>query len=190
MEAKPLPIDSLVEIQPKLLGDARGYFAETFRQNWFDAHVADVNFVQENQSLSSAVGTIRGLHFQSHPHAQGKLVRCVQGAIFDVAVDIRQGSPTFGQWAGVTLSAESCNQLWIPEGFAHGFCTLVPDCIVSYKVTGYYSRDHDLGLSWNDPDIGIAWPAEADAGTLSAKDQTQPTLSALPHYFDYQGEAR
>lgn len=183
MEAIRLQIADVVEFRPRLLRDSRGYFVETFRASVFAEAVADIAFVQENQSLSVAPGTIRGLHFQSEPCAQGKLVRCVAGAIFDVAVDLRHGSASYGQWVAVTLSAQDCNQLWIPAGFAHGFCTLEPSSIVSYKVTSYYSREHDLGVAWNDPQIGIDWPAQADPATLSAKDQAQPALADLPAYF-------
>nr|WP_026166909.1 dTDP-4-dehydrorhamnose 3,5-epimerase [Novosphingobium nitrogenifigens] len=179
-----LPISDVVEIRPRILRDDRGYFVETFRANWFSSEVAPVEFVQENQSLSMAQGTIRGLHFQSEPFAQGKLVRCVEGAIFDVAVDLRHGSPTYGQWAGATLTAQDCNQLWIPSGFAHGFCTLVPQTVVAYKVTAYYSRENDLGLAWDDPDVNVAWPDVADPTKLSAKDQVQPRLADLPSYFE------
>lgn len=184
MEACRTQIAEVIEIRPKILRDNRGYFVETFRADWFESTIAKIDFLQENQSLSEACGTIRGLHFQSNPHAQGKLVRCVAGAIFDVAVDIRHGSPTFGQWAAATLTAEDGNQLWIPAGFAHGFCTLVPATVVSYKVTSYYSREHDLGLAWNDPAVGIVWPDAAAPETLSAKDQVQPSLDALPWYFE------
>ena len=145
-----------------------------------------MHFVQENQSLSAKVGTIRGLHFQTNPMAQGKLVRCTQGAIFDVAVDIRHDSPSFGKWVGVELTPEKCNQLWIPAGFAHGFSTLEPDSVVTYKVTNYYSPENDKGLAWNDPQIGIVWPENADAETLSGKDRIQPRLADLPPVFSIQ----
>ena len=143
------------------------------------------SFVQDNESLSARVGTIRGLHFQSDPHAQGKLVRCTAGALFDVAVDIRTGSPTYGQWIGETLTPANGKQLWVPPGFAHGFCTLEPDTVIAYKVTGYYSAECDKGLAWDDPTIGVRWPDVADADTLSAKDRTQPALAALPAYFSW-----
>jgi dTDP-4-dehydrorhamnose 3,5-epimerase len=185
MKLKQLDVADVVEITPVRHGDDRGYFSETFRDDWFRANVADLTFVQENQSLSRTVGVVRGLHFQTHPAAQGKLVRCVAGAIFDVAVDIRQGSPTFGKWVAATLSADEGNQLWVPVGFLHGFCTLVPDTIVSYKVTNYYDRSCDKGVAWNDPDIGIAWPEQADPETLSPKDRQQPSLRDLPAYFDF-----
>jgi dTDP-4-dehydrorhamnose 3,5-epimerase len=179
MEIQPLAIPGLLAIAPRRLGDARGYFAEIWRQDLFEAAAGPVTFVQENQSFSARAGTVRGLHFQRAPHAQGKLVRCVAGAIFDVAVDLRHGSPSFGQWAGMTLSAQGLNQIWLPPGFAHGFCTLRPDTVVAYRVTAPYSPLHDDGLAWNDPAIGIAWPAQACADTLSPRDRTHPRLADL-----------
>lgn len=179
MHAHRLRLPDVVELTVPSHWDERGYFSETFRQDWFAAEVAPVRFVQENQSLSLAAGIVRGLHFQTALAAQGKLVRCVAGTIFDVAVDIRPESPTFGQWVAVTLSAASGNQLWIPAGFAHGFCTLEPNTAVCYKVTDFYSAANDTGIAWNDPDIGIAWPGLALADRLSAKDQSQPRLRDL-----------
>lgn len=179
MELRNLDIADVFEICPLKHGDDRGYFAELWREDRFRLTGAGVSFVQENQSLSARVGTIRGLHFQTSPAAQGKLVRCIQGAIFDVAVDIRHDSPTYGRWVWVELSAERLNQLWVPAGFAHGFCTLTPDCIVAYKVTSYYSPENDRGLAWDDPAIGVEWPAVADRETLSAKDRNQPGLAVL-----------
>ena len=173
----------LVTIVPKRIGDLRGYFAETFRADLFERQIGAREFVQENESLSAQVGTIRGLHFQSAPFAQGKLVRCVQGALLDVAVDIRVGSPSFGQSIAVELSAANGQQLWAPPGFAHGFCTLLPDTILAYKVTAFYSAEHDNGLAWDDPAIGVKWPDCADPATLSAKDRVQPGLADLPAYF-------
>lgn len=178
-------LDGVVEILPARHGDHRGYFSETFKDNWFRDNVAPVAFVQENQSLSVAPGVVRGLHFQSNPSAQGKLVRCLVGSIFDVAVDIRQGSPRFGQWTAVTLTADRGNQLWVPAGFLHGFCTLEPNCLVSYKVTSYYDSANDRGVLWNDPAIGVEWPAVADEAQLSLKDTKQPVLADLPPYFTY-----
>ena len=183
MDFKHFDIAGPVELTPRKLGDERGYFAETFREDLFSQNVGYASFVQENQSLSARVGTVRGLHFQTHPMAQGKLVRCAAGAILDVAVDVRHDSPTFGQWVAVELTAEQCNQLWVPVGFAHGFCTLLPDSIVAYKVTNYYSPEHDKGLAWNDPAIGLTWPDVADPDTLSGKDRVQPLLADLPPYF-------
>lgn len=183
MECRTFDIAGPVEIIPRKLGDGRGYFVEVFRQDRLAPLTGDMTFVQENQSLSARVGTIRGLHFQISPMGQGKLVRCTAGAILDVAVDIRHDSPTYGRWIAVELTAEKCNQLWVPVGFAHGFCTLLPDSIVTYKVTSHYSAGHDKGLRWNDPAIGIAWPDLADAETLSAKDRVQPRLADLPPLF-------
>jgi dTDP-4-dehydrorhamnose 3,5-epimerase len=171
------------ELQSIRHGDDRGYFSEIFRQTVFDDVVGQVAFVQENESLSDRAGTVRGLHFQLNPFAQGKLVRCLTGAIYDVAVDLRAGSRTQGRWVAATLTAERGNQLWIPAGFAHGFCTLLPGTRVCYKVTAYYSPEHDRGLAWDDPDIGIAWPEIADSDTLSGKDRLQPRLADLPPCF-------
>ena len=177
------PLPDVLEITPRRHGDDRGYFAEVFRQREFDAHAGPTGFVQENESLSARPGTIRGLHFQTDPQAQGKLVRCTAGAIFDVAVDLRSGSPTFGQWAAVELSPAKGNLFWIPPGFAHGFCTLLPDTVVNYKVTSYYAPECDRGVRWDDAAIGIDWPTVADPDTLSAKDRIQPLLSELPVCF-------
>lgn len=185
MKLKRLAVPEVVEITPVRHGDDRGYFAETFRQDWFAKNVAAAIFVQENQSLSRGVGVVRGLHFQSDPFAQGKLVRCVAGAIFDVAVDIRTASPTFGKWVAATLSADEGNQLWIPAGFLHGFCTLTADAAVAYKVTNYYNQACDKGVRWDDPDIRISWPDIADPSRLSPKDAQQPNLRDLRPYFDY-----
>src|SRR5690606_35750831 len=149
---------------------------ETFREDLFQERAGAVRFVQDNQSFSAEAGTVRGLHFQLPPTAQGKLVSCAAGALFDVAVDIRRGSPTYGQHVVAELTAENGKQLWVPAGFAHGFCTLVPDTIISYKVTDYYSREHDRGLLWNDPAIGIDWPVTAAGAVLSDKDGRQPPL--------------
>lgn len=185
MEFRPLDLPGIVEIIPSRHGDARGYFSEIFRADEFGDQIGAVDFVQENQSLSAMEGTIRGLHFQTHPYAQGKLVRCIVGAIFDVAVDLRQGSRSFGQWVALELTAEKGNQLWIPPGFAHGFCTLLPETIVCYKVTSFYSAEHDEGVAWDDEEIGISWPELAEPQTLSPKDRVQPKLSALPPYFKH-----
>jgi dTDP-4-dehydrorhamnose 3,5-epimerase len=183
MEFRRLDIDGLVEIRPRKLADERGYFSETFRLAEFTEHVGAVEFVQDNQSLSIRIGTIRGMHFQTHPAAQGKLVRCMAGKLLDVVVDLRRQSPNFGRWAAVELSSEDNNQLWVPVGFGHGFCTLEPNSIISYRVTSYYSPENDKGVAWDDPDIGIVWPEVADASTLSLKDRKQPSLADLPGYF-------
>ena len=186
MDVQTFGIVGIALLTPRRIGDDRGYFAETFRANFFAQKFGDHDFVQDNESLSGKVGTIRGLHFQSDPHAQSKLVRCIAGALFDVAVDIRAGSPTYGQWVGETLTAANGKQLWIPSGFAHGFCSLEPDTVVAYKVAGgYYNADCDRGLAWDDPEVGIVWPEVADAETVSAKDRTQPRLADLPAYFTW-----
>jgi dTDP-4-dehydrorhamnose 3,5-epimerase len=168
-------------ISPQVFGDARGFFFESWNQRAFDAAAGPTVFVQDNHSRSAA-GVLRGLHYQLPPHPQGKLVRCVVGAIFDVAVDIRRASPTFGQWVGVELSAENRAQLWVPAGFAHGFLTLSEHAEVLYKTTDFWSRDCERSLRWDDPQLAIAWPLERLAGTsaqsigpqLSAKDADAP----------------
>lgn len=185
MKIERLPLAGLAIITPKRLGDHRGYFSEVFNDGWFRENVEDVTFVQENESLSAAAGTVRGLHFQLAPFAQGKLVRCLAGRIYDVALDIRVGSPTYGEWFGTELSIEKGEHLWIPAGFAHGFATLVPDCIISYKVTAPYSPVNDRGLLWSDPEIGIEWPMPLENAILSDKDKLQPTLADLPPSFKY-----
>ena len=185
MDISSLDLADVKLLTPRHIGDERGYFAETFRADIFAQQVGDFTFVQDNESLSARKGTIRGLHFQSQPHVQGKLVRCTAGALFDVAVDIRRGSPTFGQWVSETLTPENGKQMWIPPGFAHGFCSIEPDTVICYKVTGYYSAECDRGLRWDDPPIGIAWPDVADADTLSTKDRQQPLLADLPEYFTW-----
>lgn len=179
MQFKTLGISGPVLVQPRLIDDERGFFMEAFKDGWFRENVADVTFVQDNQSLSRDTGTIRGLHYQAEPFAQGKLVRCLKGAIFDVAVDIRPDSPHFGQWVGETLTAAGAEQLWVPAGFAHGFCTLEPDTEVFYKVTSPYSAPHDAGIAFDDPAIGIDWPIAGRRAILSAKDRHQPPLASL-----------
>ncbi|MDB5525913.1 MAG: dTDP-4-dehydrorhamnose 3,5-epimerase [Rhizobium sp.] len=186
MQFERLEVTDVVKIKPPRFGDARGYFSEVFKEQWFRENIADVGFVQDNQSLSATSGTVRGLHFQLEPFAQGKLVRAITGSIFDVAVDIRTGSPTYGKWVGAELSAENGEQLWIPAGFAHGFATMAPDTIIHYKVTAPYSAKDDRGLLWNDVDIGIVWPVAAGSAVLSDKDKMQPRLADLPRCFDYQ----
>lgn len=185
MKFDRLSLPEIVKVTPVRHGDSRGYFSEVFKESAFREHVGDYHFVQDNQSLSAATGTVRGLHFQLDPFAQGKLVRCIAGSIFDVAVDIRAGSPTFGQWVGATLSADNGEQLWIPPGFAHGFATLVPDTIIHYKVTAPYAAESDRGLKWDDPAIGIDWPVAPGTALLSDKDQKQPLLADLPVSFVY-----
>jgi len=183
VQIEPTAIPDVKLITPKFFRDDRGYFVETYRADRLTAAGVDIAFVQDNQSLSVPVGTIRGLHFQTPPRAQDKLVRCIRGAILDVAVDIRRGSPTYGQHVAVRLSAEDGRQLLVPKGFAHGFCTLERDTEVVYKVSDYYAPECDRGLAWDDPALGIAWPVAAGAAVLSPKDRTHPRLADLPPAF-------
>lgn len=180
-----LGIPEVILVKPTRFGDERGYFVETYRENLFAEAGISGPFVQDNHSLSAEPGVIRGLHFQIQPSPQAKLVRCTHGRILDVAVDLRRGSPTFGQYASAELSDENGHQLFIPVGFAHGLCTLEPDCEVQYKVTGYYDPEADKGVAWNDPEIGIEWPLGGGDPVLSNKDRAQPALSELPNYFPY-----
>lgn len=170
-------------LRPKKIEDLRGFFSETYNKKQFCEALGDLSFVQDNHSLSRDAGTVRGLHFQSPSAEQGKLVRVVCGAIFDVAVDIRHGSPTYGKFVSATLSAENWAQLWIPAGFAHGFCTLEANSEVIYKVTSYFSRENDLGLAWDDPTLAIPWPVTLSEAILSEKDRAHPNLKDLPVYF-------
>ncbi|HEX8554479.1 MAG TPA: dTDP-4-dehydrorhamnose 3,5-epimerase [Sphingomonas sp.] len=169
-------------------GDARGWFTEVYSEPAFAALGITCRFVQDNHSLSAPAWTLRGLHFQTPPRAQAKLVRCIRGRIFDVAVDVRRGSPTWGAWVGAELSADNGHQLFVPVGFAHGFLTLEPDCEVVYKCSDTYAPDRDAGIRWDDPAIGIAWPIPADATPeLSAKDGKQPLLADFDSPFPYDG---
>ncbi len=183
MQVTRLAIPDVVLLRPKRHGDARGYFVESFNARTFGREVGDAVFVQDNEALSAQVGTVRGLHFQRPPTAQGKLVRALKGAIFDVAVDIRSGSPTFGRHVSALLSAETGDQLWVPPGFAHGYCTVEPDSIIAYKVTDFYSAAEDGGIAWDDPALGIEWPVAPGAAVLSDKDRRQPKLADLPPVF-------
>jgi len=178
-------IPEVKEIRPVRHYDVRGFFSEIFRESILREHGIDPHFVQENHSNSVSRGVVRGLHFQIPPASQAKLVRVSTGSIFDVAVDLRRGSPTYGQHIGIVLSAALGNQLFVPEGFAHGFCTLELNTEIVYKVSRYYSREHDLGLAWDDRDLGIQWPVTAREALLSEKDQRQPPLIELPAYFHY-----
>lgn len=169
MKITPTLLPEVLLIEPKVFGDERGYFYESFSQHLFEQAVGHaVAFVQDNHSLSQR-GVLRGLHYQIHPHAQGKLVRVVQGEVFDVAVDIRRGSPRFGQWLGIHLSAENKQQLWIPPGFAHGFLTLSDQAQFLYKTTNYYAPDAERCIAWSDPRINISWPISSPP-LLSTKD--------------------
>lgn len=176
MKFTPLAIPEVFLIEPKVFGDARGFFMESFRQDLFNqATGTHFEFIQDNQSRSGK-GVLRGLHYQLPPHAQGKLVRVTSGAVFDVAVDIRRSSPTFGKWVGAELTAENHHQLWIPPGFAHGFVVLSETADFVYKTTNYYAPQSDRGLLWNDADIGIEWPKLDIPFSLSDKDQKQPAF--------------
>ncbi|GGZ25746.1 dTDP-4-dehydrorhamnose 3,5-epimerase [Asticcacaulis endophyticus] len=179
MHVRHFDIKGPALILPKRHEDARGYFYEAFRDDAFRQTVADVTFVQDNQALSKDRATLRGLHYQRSPAAQGKLVRCLKGSIFDVAVDIRKGSDTFGRWLGQTLTASGGEQLWVPEGFAHGYVTLEDDTEVFYKVTHPYSPEHEAGIAFDDPDISVAWPFDPALVILSAKDKAQPRLAEM-----------
>jgi dTDP-4-dehydrorhamnose 3,5-epimerase len=181
VEATEIPAVKI--ITPKKHGDHRGFFSETYNRASFAEVGIDLVFVQDNHSLSATVGTLRGLHFQSAPFAQDKLVRVTKGRILDVAVDIRASSPTFGRHVAVELSAENWKQLLVPVGFAHGFVTLEPDTEVLYKVTALYGPQNDHGLAFNDPALGIDWRLPPEALTLSDKDRKHPHLSDLPRYF-------
>jgi len=185
MHVRTTAIPNVKEIKPVRHTDPRGFFSEIFREDVLREHGIDIRFVQENLSLSVDRGVVRGLHFQIPPAAQAKLVRVAAGAILDVAVDIRRGSPTYGRHVAVTISAEAGNQLFVPEGFAHGFCTLEANTEVVYKVNRYYSAEHDRGLQWNDPKLGIAWPVDESAALLSDKDRRYPPLAGLPPHFAY-----
>lgn len=173
-------------IEPERFADSRGYFSETYRRDLLAASGINVEFIQDNESLSNKIWTIRGLHFQAPPHAQAKLVRVAAGKIFDAAVDIRAGSPTFGQCVSAELSAENGKQLFIPEGFAHGFCALEDDTVVAYKASAYYAPTHDFGLCWNDPDLNIPWPVDPGDAILSDRDSTHPRLKSISTPFEWR----
>jgi dTDP-4-dehydrorhamnose 3,5-epimerase len=182
MKLTETKLNGVYLIEPVVFADHRGFFMETYNHTVFEQNGLSYRFVQDNHSLSREVGTLRGLHYQISPKPQTKLVRVVSGAIYDVAVDIRKESPTFGQWVGVILSTENKKQLLIPKGFAHGFCTIEPNTEVVYKVDELYSPAHDRGIQWNDPRIGIHWPTEQPI--LSDKDSKQPLLSHADIFFD------
>jgi len=187
MKLIPTRIPDVVIIEPAVFGDDRGWFMESFNQQRFVAELAKLGlpaprpFVQDNHSCSKK-GVLRGLHYQLPPSAQGKLVRVVQGAAFDVAVDIRRGSPTFGQWAGVELSPQNNRQLWVPEGFAHGFLALTDDTHFLYKTTDVYAKDCERAIVWDDPDLGIDWPLGGMSPNLAAKDAQAPRLKDADYF--------
>ena len=184
MELLQTDIPEVVLVRPTRHGDDRGFFSETFRAEWFP----NLRFVQDNHSLSATPGTLRGLHLQKPPHAQAKLVRVTRGRILDVAVDIRVGSPTYGHHVAVELSAANWEQLLVPVGFAHGFITREPDTEVHYKVSDYYSADHDAGIAWNDPDLAIDWGLEEGQILLSERDRAHRPLADIEPSFTFEGE--
>lgn len=188
MKIEPTALPGVVLLTPPRFGDDRGWFSETWNAARMAEAGLDLDFVQDNHSMSAAVGTLRGLHYQRPPHAQDKLVRCTRGAIFDVAVDIRRGSPSYGKWVGVELTAQNGRQLLVPKGFLHGFVTRLPDSEVQYKCSAVYAPDCDGGIRWDDPEIGIDWGLSGDP-ILSGKDQTAPLLAGFDSPFLWEGRA-
>lgn len=185
VQVKSLEIDAVKIIKPDKHGDNRGFFSEVYNKEQFCEVGIDLNFVQDNHSFSAEAGTLRGLHYQGGDAAQDKLVRCVRGRILDVAVDLRKGSPTFGEWVSAEISAENWEQILVPVGFAHGILTLEPNTEIIYKVTNYYSPSLDFGVRWDDPDLGIEWGVSKDKIILSEKDKKQPFFNELTHWFSY-----
>ena len=177
-------IEDVVIIEPDVFGDSRGYFFESYSQKKFDEQVRSVKFVQDNES-KSCYGVLRGLHFQKPPHAQSKLVRVLKGAVLDVAVDIRKGSPTFGKHVAVELSEDNHRQFFVPRGFAHGFVVLTDEVVFQYKCDNFYAPESEGAIAWDDPDLGIDWKVPADKIILSAKDTNHPRLKDAPWLFDY-----
>lgn len=182
-----LAIPDVFVFTPKRFGDERGFFVETYNHALMSPMTGPMEWVQDNHSRSNPKGTVRGLHFQIAPFAQDKLVRCIRGSILDIAMDIRHGSPTFGQHVSAKLTAEGGEQIFVPKGFAHGFVTLEDGCEITYKVTNYYSATHDRGVRWNDPALKIDWGVAEKDATLSGKDLVQPMLADTPAYFRYGG---
>lgn len=187
MKIEQTALPDVVVIVPPRFGDVRGWFSETWNAARMAEAGLDLAFVQDNHSFSAQKGTLRGLHYQRPPHAQDKLVRCTRGTILDVAVDIRKGSPAYGTWVGVELSAENGHQLLIPKGFLHGFVTLTDDCEVQYKCTDVYAPDCDGGIRWDDPAIGIDWQLNGATPVLSAKDAVAPLLAGFDSPFLWEG---
>ncbi|MHA6334515.1 dTDP-4-dehydrorhamnose 3,5-epimerase [Qipengyuania sp. CAU 1752] len=185
MTISPLPLSGLLLITPRRFGDSRGFFAETYNARAYRDVGIKCELVQDNHSLSDKVGAVRGLHFQEPPAAQAKLVRCGRGAVFDVAVDIRVGSPTYGKWMGYELSADNGLQLFIPSGFAHGFVTLKPGSEIVYKCSDYYAPESEGSVRWDDPDHGIEWP-DVDNPVLSEKDAEAPSLAQIKSPFRWE----
>lgn len=186
MQIERLEIEDVLLITPAKHGDRRGFFSETYRNDFLSEHGIDITFIQDNHVYSAHRGVLRGLHFQIPPRAQGKLVRCVKGTILDIGVDIRAGSPTFGQHVAVELSAANWKQLWIPPGFAHGYITLERDCEVIYKTTDYYARDCERGLAWDDPKLAIDWRFAGSELVISDKDRVNPQLADMPIFFQFR----
>ena len=184
MDVRELDLPGVLVLTPRRFGDARGWFSETYNAPAWRKAGVEIDFVQDNHSFSVRQGTLRGLHFQAPPHAQHKLVRCTRGRIWDVAVDFRQGSQTFGRWAGAELTAEKGEQIFVPAGFLHGFVTLTPDCEVVYKVSDLYAPESDGGVIWNDPDLGIDWPIDETQLKLSDKDAKLPRLADIDSPFN------
>jgi len=193
MQITETGLPGLLLIEPKVFGDSRGFFLETWSRTAFAAQGLDYDFVQDNHAMSGSPGVLRGLHFQRPPAAQAKLVRVTRGAVFDVAVDLRQGSPSFGKWYGAILSGDNFKQLIIPRGFAHGYLTLAPDTEFLYKVDAPYAPDLDAGLAWNDPDLAVAWPTAElgiTAPILSDKDRSLPAWAGFASPFTFTPPGR
>ncbi len=184
MHMTSLDLEPVKLFTPRRFADDRGYFVETYNHRVFNDLVSGFEFVQDNESFSVAPYTVRGLHYQAPPHAQDKLVRVIKGRVFDVVVDVRKGSPTFGAWTSAELTADGGEQLLAPKGFLHGFMTLEPNCIVAYKVTDFYHGPSDGAVRWDSPGLAIAWPAAASAVTLSAKDAAAPDFAAFETPFE------
>lgn len=183
LDVRPLEIPAVMELAPRKFGDARGFFSETFNRERMQKAGISIDWMQDNQSYSAEAYTLRGLHYQEPPFAQDKLVRVLRGRILDVAVDIRRGSPTFGKWVSLELSADRFNQILVPTGFAHGFLTLEPHTEVFYKVSAPYSGEHDRSIRFDDPTIGIDWPLNGHRPVLSAKDEAAPCLADIENPF-------
>jgi dTDP-4-dehydrorhamnose 3,5-epimerase len=189
MDIKTTKLPGVLVLKPRRFADARGYFVETYNAQLFRQSGIMVHFVQDNQSFSIRSGTVRGLHFQLPPAAQAKLIRVLRGSIFDVAVDLRLQSPTYGQWFAEEISAEGGEQIFVPRGFAHGFCTLEPNTEVAYQVDSYYAPASENGIIWNDPSLNIAWPVKSNEAILSEKDRELGTLKELVSPFRYARHA-
>ena len=184
MEVIKTEIEGVVIIEPRIFKDERGYFYESFSQREFEEKVCRTTFVQDNQSKSS-YGVLRGLHFQKPPYCQSKLVRCIKGAVLDVAVDIRKGSPTFGKYVAVELSEENHRQFFVPRGFAHGFAVLTPEAVFQYKCDNFYNKESEGSVAWNDPQLAIDWKIPADKVLLSEKDKQSKNIADAEYLFDY-----